>query len=69
MIIIIEITLQHKRPNGSLARVILNAKVIEADIKDDKELEDLLFRTEVGANESGDIQAWISMKEDNDNTP
>lgn len=58
----IEIVLQHKRPNGSVARIILEANIKESTIKDDKELEDLLFRTEVGANESGDIEASIVIK-------
>lgn len=59
----IEITLQRRRPDGSLAKVILNATIKEKDVKDDKELAELLFRTEVGANKSGDIRVWIFMKE------
>lgn len=58
----IEITLQRRRPDGTLAKVVLNATVKESDTKDDKELAELLFRTEVGANESGDIQAHIFIK-------
>lgn len=58
----IEITLQRRRPDGTLAKVVLNATVKEKDIKDDKELAELLFRTEVGANESGDIRAHIFIK-------
>lgn len=59
----IEITLQHRRPDGTNARLVLNATIKEKDVKDDKELADLLFRTEVGANESGDIRIWILIKE------
>lgn len=58
----IEITLQHKREDGSVAVVVLEAKVKESNLKDDKELSDLLFRTEVGANESGDIWVITFMK-------
>ena len=59
----IEITLQHTRPDGSFARIVLEAIVKEVDVKDEKELAELLFRTEVGANESGDIRAHILMRE------
>jgi len=60
----IEITLQHRRPNGSIAMVILDATIRSMDVKNRDELKDLLFRTEVGANESGDIRAHIFMKEE-----
>jgi len=60
----IEITLQHRRPNGSIAMVILDATIKRMDVKDKEELKDILFRTEIGANESGDIRAHIFMKED-----
>ena len=59
----IKITLQRRRPDGSLAKVVLNATIKESDVKDDKELAELLLRTEIGANESGDIRAWIFMEE------
>lgn len=59
----IEITLQRRREDGSLAKIVLNATVKEKDVKDDKELMDLLLRTEIGANESGDIRVHIFMKE------
>lgn len=58
----IEITLQHRRPDGTLALIVLEATVKESSLKDDKELAEILFRTEVGANESGDIRISISIK-------
>lgn len=58
----IEIVLQHRRPNGSLAEIVLEATIKKSSVKDDKELSELLFRTEVGANESGDIKASILIK-------
>lgn len=60
----IEILLQHKRPDGSIAILELEASIKKDTTKDKKELLEILFRTEVGANESGDIRAHIFIKED-----
>ena len=59
----IEITLHHRRPDGTLVEVILEATIKTSTTKDDKELKEILIRTEIGANESGDIRIWISKKE------
>jgi len=59
----IQITLMYKRPDGTTAKVVLDATIKEKDVRDDEELATILFRTEVGANESGDIMAHIFMED------
>lgn len=56
----IEITVSRRRPDGSLAKVVLDAVIREATTESLEETASLLLKAEMAANKDMDVRVHIS---------